>query len=231
MKKIVRLVAGEVVADWRLDAIEVLIGRGGDCQIQLNDPSVSRHHAKITRVYSEHFIEDLNSTNGVILNGRRVRKHVLKASDHVQIGTHDLQLVDDEQQPSVDAGATLLLKRPSAPGSVAPPPPRRLNLASPAADPVGPAYLRFLSGPQQGDSRPVDKALYTLGQPGGNLAVISKRAQGYFLLHLGGNAITRLNGHAVHGAGVKLSNRDVIRVGDMEVEFHSEEPQSSPVRA
>ena len=87
MKKIVRLVAGEVVADWRLDAIEVLIGRGGDCQIQLNDPSVSRHHAKITRVYSEHFIEDLNSTNGVILNGRRVRKHVLKASDHVQIGT------------------------------------------------------------------------------------------------------------------------------------------------
>ena len=74
----------------------------------------------------------------------------------------------------------------------------------------------------QGDSRLVDKSLYTIGQPGGNLAVISRRAHGYFLMHLGGDRITRRNGEEVHGAGVVLASGDQIQVGDIQLEFYTE---------
>jgi pSer/pThr/pTyr-binding forkhead associated (FHA) protein len=234
MPKLIVTVEGKVVSEWPLGEHDAIIGRGHDCGVQLNDPSVSRHHAKIARIYTGFFIEDLDSTNGVILNGRRVRKHMLKDGDLVQIGTHEIKfLTEGENNSLAEADKTVVLtarpravdaatntaKSPNAPMQK----PRKRIAPLPASErQAGKAYVRMLSGPEQGDSKLVDKSLYTIGQPGGNLAVISRRAQGHFLLHLGGDKVTTLNGGDVLGAGVKLNDGDVIQVGDTRLEFFSE---------
>jgi len=218
MPKLVISNANRVLSECVLSDKETVIGRDTNCDVYLDDPSVSRHHAKVARIYTGYFIEDLHSTNGLTLNGRRVRKHMLKDGDLVQIGTHDLRYKAEGAQIGADLDKTVVLgpagaarreQHPSAP----PPPP---------AERAGRAYIRYLTGPEQGDSKLVNKSLFTLGNPGGNLAVISRRAQGYFLLHLGGDTRTTLNDKEVHGAGVKLGNGDRIQVGEMQLEFYTE---------
>jgi chromosome segregation ATPase len=62
------------------------IGRAPGCELQIDSASVSRHHALIIGGPREAIIEDLNSTNGVIVNGRKVTRQVLSDGDIVIIG-------------------------------------------------------------------------------------------------------------------------------------------------
>jgi chromosome segregation ATPase len=62
------------------------IGRASGCELHIDSSSVSRHHALILAGTREVVIEDLNSTNGVILNGRKVSRQVLSDGDIVTIG-------------------------------------------------------------------------------------------------------------------------------------------------
>jgi len=62
------------------------IGRASGCELQIESGSVSRHHALIVVGPREAIIEDLNSTNGVIVNGRKVTRQPLADGDSVTIG-------------------------------------------------------------------------------------------------------------------------------------------------
>jgi hypothetical protein len=73
------------------------VGRGSTCQIRLDDPKVSRTHARLSRRAGQIVIEDLNSTHGVLVNGQRVTNIFLNDGDRVQLGDTDLrvELVQD----------------------------------------------------------------------------------------------------------------------------------------
>lgn len=62
------------------------IGRAPGCELQIDSQSVSRNHAMILKGPRELIVEDLNSTNGVLLNGRRVTRHLLNDGDMLTIG-------------------------------------------------------------------------------------------------------------------------------------------------
>jgi epidermal growth factor receptor substrate 15 len=62
------------------------IGRAPGCELHVDSTSVSRHHALILAGTREAIIEDLNSTNGVIVNGRKVTRQVLNDGDILTIG-------------------------------------------------------------------------------------------------------------------------------------------------
>jgi pSer/pThr/pTyr-binding forkhead associated (FHA) protein len=62
------------------------VGRTPDNDLQIDTKFISRHHAVILAAPAHTIIEDLNSTNGVMVNGRRVRRHPLKDGDLVAIG-------------------------------------------------------------------------------------------------------------------------------------------------
>jgi pSer/pThr/pTyr-binding forkhead associated (FHA) protein len=62
------------------------IGRGSDNEIVLDTKHVSRYHAVLLAGPVNTSIEDLNSTNGVFVNGKRVTRQVLKDGDKVHIG-------------------------------------------------------------------------------------------------------------------------------------------------
>jgi hypothetical protein len=69
------------------------IGRAPGCELHIDSSSVSRHHALILAGTREAIIEDLNSTNGVILNGRKVTRQVLNDGDIVTIGEIQFRFV------------------------------------------------------------------------------------------------------------------------------------------
>ena len=58
--------------------------------MQVDSKFVSRHHAQLVTSPDGSVIEDLNSTNGVYLNGKRVRRHRLTPGDVIKIGMHEL---------------------------------------------------------------------------------------------------------------------------------------------
>lgn len=211
---------GKVLLEWPLGDQETLIGRGVDCHIVLRDPLVSRHHAKIARIYTGYFVEDLQSTNGITLNGRRVTKHMLKNTDRVQVGTHELCFVASEEE--TEDGVIAEDDRADKTIAFAPQGPLRESLIPSLAERAGRAYVRFLTGPDAGNSQPLEK-LYSIGEPGGDLAAIARRGLGYVIQHLGGARITTLNGDPVPaGAGVRLKSGDKIQVGDIRLEFYIE---------
>jgi hypothetical protein len=67
-----------------------VIGRSKDCDLQLNDPNVSRRHAELRQEGTSYWILDLDSTNGLEINGRRAKRAKLDPGDTVTIGSTDL---------------------------------------------------------------------------------------------------------------------------------------------
>lgn len=68
------------------------IGRSADNTLTLDDPLVSRHHAKVVYELGELVVYDLNSTNGTSVNGYRILRQPLKAGDVIQVGETRLQV-------------------------------------------------------------------------------------------------------------------------------------------
>lgn len=83
---------------WVLDADDILIGRGTECQISIPVRWVSRHHARLRWEAGQYVLEDLGSKNGVFVNGQRVVKpRPLHDGDQIQLAPGiDLTFVDSE---------------------------------------------------------------------------------------------------------------------------------------
>jgi hypothetical protein len=75
------------------------IGRAAGCEMQIESSSVSRHHALLLLGSREAIIEDLNSTNGVIVNGHKVTRHLLSDGDAVTIGEVQFRFVVKSTTP------------------------------------------------------------------------------------------------------------------------------------
>jgi hypothetical protein len=72
---------------------QAIIGRMPGCDIQLDDPSVSRRHARISRATSGWLIEDLGSTNGIMVNGASVDREYLTGGEDIELGNVRLRFV------------------------------------------------------------------------------------------------------------------------------------------
>lgn len=71
-----------------LSAAEVVIGRASASDFRLTDEGVSRRHALLVHTRGHYFIQDLDSSNGTFLEGRRVRRAPLMEGDLIQFGPH-----------------------------------------------------------------------------------------------------------------------------------------------
>ena len=88
------------------------IGRTADNAIAIDSPAVSTHHACVFREGGLLMLEDLQSTNGTFLNGKRVSRHILRHGDVVQIGGHELTL-DESVDAEAAASANTELSEPN----------------------------------------------------------------------------------------------------------------------
>jgi pSer/pThr/pTyr-binding forkhead associated (FHA) protein len=74
-----------------------VIGRAREADVQIADPNVSRKHAEVRREGPGYVIVDLGSTNGIEVNGRRVKRAKLESGDRIGIG--QTELVFEREQP------------------------------------------------------------------------------------------------------------------------------------
>lgn len=74
------------------------IGRAEDNTLPLDDKTISKHHARIVTYFNATHVEDLGSTNGTYVNGKRIHKKVLQPGDILKIGQHQLRLDPESDQ-------------------------------------------------------------------------------------------------------------------------------------
>jgi general secretion pathway protein A len=86
---------GQTIAERELTTGRFIIGRTPDNDLQIDSKYISRHHAQIITSVHSSVLEDLNSTNGIHVRAKRVRRRMLNDGDVVQIGQHEIMYFDE----------------------------------------------------------------------------------------------------------------------------------------
>ncbi|MEE4299910.1 MAG: FHA domain-containing protein [Pseudomonadales bacterium] len=229
----------EQVAEFELDRESLTIGRRPESDIHIDNLAVSGQHARVMTIAGDSFLEDLDSTNGTFVNGKRIKKHALAAGDLVTIGKHSLRFVGADgstQAPPNDGFAETIVISPgesaalrqeatSAEAARA----RQADVASGGGTRasglsanVGPARLRLVVEGAEGKEMPLAKALTTIGKPGVQVAAISRRQNGDFIIHVDGGANEArpvVNGTVIGVKSQKLEDQDVIEIAGVRMQY------------
>jgi len=96
MLRIIVKLSDSVTKEFKTDQNEIIIGRDPGSDIQIDNIAISREHARIVKGPNDYFIEDLNSINGIFIDGRKFNKKFLKTGDEIVIGKYTLQIVLEE---------------------------------------------------------------------------------------------------------------------------------------
>jgi hypothetical protein len=201
--------------------------------ILLENLAVSGEHAAINTIGNDSFLEDLGSTNGTLVNGKSVVKHVLQHGDVIELGKYQLKYINEvaasKDAEQDDFEKTMIIRpssiKPAAPETVQlTPSGPAVEIPAPAPAPESPqssvAKLQVLNGASMGKELVLSKALTTLGKPGVQVAVITKRPQGYFITHVEGEAFPSVNAISVGGQAYPLKDHDVIELAGIKMEFY-----------
>ena len=233
MAKLVLSMNGVVQGEYELNQERLTIGRKPDNDIPIDNLAVSGKHALVITILDDSFLEDLGSTNGSYVNGKLVKKHALKDGDVIAIGKHELKYVNEHATADDDDFEKTMIIRPgsaSAAVAAAQAAEKAVQSAEPSAAPAAPAgggmplaRLTVLNGPIAGKELELTKALITLGKPGTQVAVISRRPQGYFLTHIesdgDGKRYPVVNGEAIGAKAYQLKDSDLIELAGIKMEF------------
>lgn len=265
MAKLILSVDGTVLKEITLSKERTTLGRKPHNDIPVDNLAVSGEHAAIITILNDSFIEDLNSTNGTLVNGKPIKKHFLQNNDVIEIGKHKLKYFNDAPLTASagDFEKTMIIRRPAAvaapaptapPTMAAPPAPPPLPMAQaaapgladthtnmkaygataapppiPAPVPVAPAHdpnspsrdsaIQVLSGAAAGRTLDLVKNLTTIGKPGVQVAVITRRPTGFFITHVEGTVFPSVNGVALGGQAKQLHDHDLIEIAGIKMEF------------
>jgi pSer/pThr/pTyr-binding forkhead associated (FHA) protein len=96
MLQIIIKLNNTVIKEFNTDQNEIIIGREPSSDIQIDNIAISREHACIVKGPNDCFIEDMNSKNGIFINGKKINKKFLKTNDEITIGKYSLQIVLEE---------------------------------------------------------------------------------------------------------------------------------------
>jgi pSer/pThr/pTyr-binding forkhead associated (FHA) protein len=223
MARLVLSLDGQLLAEYNMSRERYTIGRLPDNDIRIDNAAVSGHHALIINILDDSFLEDLNSTNGTYVNGKIVKKHALQHGDVVTVGHHALRFVDgDTEEPADEFERTMLIKPRDAAAMLGP-------AATPAPAPspgVGgappKAKLQVLSGQFAGRELELVKTLTTLGRPGVQVAAITRRADGYYIVHVESGRegdYPLVNGTPIGPQARRLHDNDVLQLAGVKMGF------------
>ena len=249
MAKLILSMDGLVLKEIPLIKERMTLGRKAHNDIQIDNLAISGEHAAVVTILNDSFLEDLNSTNGTLVNGQTIKKHFLKNGDVVELGKYKLKYVAEQtaQAESADFEKTMILRpnmvKPAAPAAAVEPAPAPSAPAAPAAQknfgdthaggltpppapapvvasvPVVAGAIQLLNGANVGREMDLTKTLTTLGKPGVQVAVIAKRPHGYFITHVEGANFPIVNGKALDAQAHQLADHDVIELAGTKMEF------------
>ena len=236
MAKIIFLLDGKVIQEYMLDKERFTIGRRVSNDLHIDNLGISGKHAVIVTKDDGAYIEDLNSTNGTVVNSQKIKKHLLVDGDLIKLGKYKLRYLQnalinkprddgfeetvlmsnidevnieqrsDEDKPTIDQDKELVTE---SAGSTLPLKKQAIQLPR----------LQILNGKDAGFILPLDKAIMKIGRPNEQLALVTKRPQGYFLSHVLGTDYPLINGKPLDTHAKALSNHDEIEMLGVKMEF------------
>lgn len=252
MAKLILSMDGLVLKEVVLTKERTTIGRKPHNDLVIDNLAVSGEHAVIVTILNDSFLEDLGSTNGTFVNGQPVKKHFLQNGDVVELGKYKIRFVADAVEMNHELDRTLV-RNAAAPApeaadtaaaatqdlgqtasmlSLSPPLTTNPNMErSPIVAPSEPqqqAVVRILNGANTGRELVLTKALTTLGRPGVQVAVITRRPQGYYITHVEGAEYPVVNGRTLGAEAQLLTDKDVIVLSGTQMEFMVRAPASAP---
>lgn len=251
MARLILSLDGSVLAEYNMNRERYTIGRLPDNDIRIDNSAVSGHHSLIINILNDSFLEDLNSTNGTYVNGKLIKKHALQHGDVITAGHHQLRFVEDDEAQQDEFEKTLVIQPSARPvekiraavseaklsdtqsgihasavnanaanaNAIL-----RRTLANGTAAPKK-AKLQVLSGAFAGRELELSKALTTLGRPGVQVAAITRRSEGYFIVHVDGegeNNFPLVNGAPIGAQARRLADNDVIQLAGVKMGFFQE---------
>ncbi len=190
MAKIIVSLNGTVLQEVEITKERLKIGRHPQNDVVIENRAISGQHAVITTGPKDVEIEDLNSTNGTLVNGQPVKRHFLRDRDVIELAKYKIQYLADV--------------KPAAPSS-----------AKPVAQA---AMVKVLNGANAGKVLVLNKQLTTLGRPG-EVAAITRSGTQYLLTHVEGQQHLLLNGNPVGKESKSLQNGDVVQFAGTEMAF------------
>ncbi|KPK09994.1 MAG: hypothetical protein AMJ68_10520 [Acidithiobacillales bacterium SG8_45] len=223
MSKFIVKFSNEVVDHIDIAQGDMKIGRRPGLEIHIDNLAVSGEHANVFTIGEDSFIEDLGSTNGTLVNNKKITKHHLKNGDSVVIGKHELIYATDSgegEMPSSDNdfAKTVII----GPGS----------MPSPSSEPAAGSRdsgkqesrkgaIFVLSGANSGKRIDLVKQVTSLGRTGKKAGTITAGSEGYTLAPVSGsNENPTLNGRQVPASGALLKNGDIIEVAGTRLQFY-----------
>ena len=238
MGKLILTLDGQELAQYELEKERYTIGRLADNDIHIDNMAVSGHHALIINILKDSFLEDLNSTNGTYVNGKLVKKHALQEGDVITIGRHALKYASGKPAAAAGGGDAddfekTMIIRPGTKTSAGGPSMDSVNKAisdaggapidQAKAAALPRAKLQVLSGGFAGKELELNKALTTLGRPGVQVAAVTRRADGFFVVHVEsgqGQGFPTVNGKEIGAQAQKLNDNDVIELAGVKMGFY-----------
>ena len=256
--KLILSMDGAVIKEYPLNKERMTIGRKAHNDIAIDNLAVSGEHAAIVTILHDSFLEDLDSTNGLEVNGKPTKKHFLQNNDVIEIGKYKLKYINDQitQTTSADFEKTMVLRTPPKQAAATTAPTQdageentgRLEAYEPSA-PTSPvqtvvpakpaqpaasaavvppqdgvpkqvAVVQVLTGPNAGKELELVKNLTTLGKPGTQVAVLTRRPQGFFITHVEGEKFPSVNGQVLTNQAHQLNEHDVIDLAGVKMEFY-----------
>jgi pSer/pThr/pTyr-binding forkhead associated (FHA) protein len=231
MARLILSLDGQVLAEYNMNKERYTVGRLPDNDIRIDNPAVSGHHSLIINILNDSFLEDLNSTNGTYVNGKLIKKHALQHGDVITAGHHQLRFVEDDDAQQDEFEKTMVIQPSQRPIE-------RIQAARAAADtgatttrralpdganqPVKKARLQVLSGAFAGRELELVKALTTLGRPGIQVAAITRRSDGFYIVHVDADAPDNyplVNGTPIGAQVRRLVDNDVIQLAGVKMGF------------
>ncbi len=247
--KLILSMDGVVLKEYPLNKERTTIGRKPHNDIVIDNLAVSSEHAAIVTILNDSFLEDLDSTNGLSVNGVPTKKHFLQNNDLIEIGKYKLKYLNDQptQTTAADFEKTMVLRAPvktphavkmdegftktqvdvTAPKVEAPQfsatasGVSRTGMGAEAAGGQPPAaVVQILNGPNSGKELELVKNLTTLGKPGVQVAVLARRPHGYFITHVEGGSFPTVNGSSIGEQPHQLKDHDLIELAGVKMEFY-----------
>ena len=254
--KLILSMDGVVINEYPVSKERMTIGRKAHNDIILDNLAVSGEHAAIVTILTDSFLEHLDSTNGLEVNGVVVKKHFMQPNDVIGIGKYSIKYINDQasQTTPADFEKTMILRAPvkqatgaAKPAEPANPMSTQIGMAKPisaeviektrkfgvppavetaqAAAPAATAApqnaaIQILTGPNAGKELDLVKNLTTLGKPGVQVAVLTRRPHGYFITHVEGANFPSVNGQMLTDKPHQMNDHDVIELAGVKMEFY-----------
>ncbi len=219
MTKLVMTLDGNVVKEIALEKDSMSIGRRPENDVQVNDLAVSGRHALIS-VMNNTYVEDLGSTNGTLVNGKKVKKAILKHGDLIQIGSHQFSYLS---QPETAYEPTMFLKAEFEPTMMLDAKRGKQLIGDTRGGPLG--AIKILDGPMAGKIMELRKPFSTLGINGVKVALISRHPNGYSIHCIKSRTLRRavdtpiLNGEIFESEDRMLNGGDIIEIAGTSMRF------------